>query len=217
MSVSVIGEPRPPLRVVVCDDHELLRSALRLILRPEEGLEVVGEAADGAEVVPLAQRLEPDVVVLDLQLPRLDGLQCLELLATASPRVRTVVLSAADDAETIDAAMRRGAAGYVLKSVNPLDLPAAIRQSVEGAVFQPSRLLEGLRPPGSRSGGLSEKESAVLDELAKGYSNRQIAQALWLSEQTVKFHLRNVYRKLGVANRTEALRLAHDRHLVPAA
>jgi DNA-binding NarL/FixJ family response regulator len=168
-------------------------------------------------VVPVAQRLEPDVVVLDLQLPRLDGLQCLELLATTCPRVRTVVLSAADDAETIDAAMRRGAAGYVLKSVNPLDLPAAIRQSVEGAVFQPARLLEGVRPPGSRAGGLSEKESAVLDELAKGYSNRQIAQALWLSEQTVKFHLRNVYRKLGVANRTEALRLAHDRHLVPAA
>lgn len=212
----MVGEPRPPLRVVVCDDHELLRSALRLILCPEEGLEVVGEAADGAEVVPLAQRLEPDVVVLDLHLPRLDGLQCLELLATACPRVRTVVLSAADDAETIDAAMRRGASGYVLKSVNPLDLPAAIRQSVEGAVFQPARLLEGLRQP-SRAGGLSEKESAVLDELAKGYSNRQIAQALWLSEQTVKFHLRNVYRKLGVANRTEALRLAHDRHLVPAA
>jgi len=215
--MTVVGEQRPPLRVVVCDDHELLRSALRLILCVEEGLEVVGEVADGADLVPLVSQLEPDIVVLDLHMPRVDGLQCLEHLATACPGVRTVVLSAADDPETIDAAMRRGAAGYVLKSVNPLDLPAAIRQSVEGSVFQPARLLDGVRSAASRPGGLSEKEAAVLDELAKGYSNRQIAQALWLSEQTVKFHLRNVYRKLGVANRTEALRLAHDRHLVAAA
>lgn len=205
-----------PLRVVVCDDHELMRSALRLLLVPDEGLEVVGEAADGAEALLLVAALDPDVIVLDLQMPRVDGYRCLEHLAERHPRTTALVLSASDDAETIDAALRRGAAGYVLKSINPLDLPAVVRQSVERAVFQPSTLLP-TRGAGLDETGLSEKERAVLAELAKGLSNRQIAQTLWLSEQTVKFHLRNVYRKLGVANRTEALRLAFDRRLVAAA
>lgn len=204
------------LRVVIVDDHELMRSALRLLLTPEQGIEVVGEAASGAEVLALVAAQRPDVVVLDLQMPNIDGFQCLEQLRARYPEIKCVVLSASDDAETIGAALCAGAAGYVLKSINPLDLPAAIRQSIEGSFFQPSALVSADRHGAARAAGLSEKEVAVLGELAQGKSNRQIAQALWLSEQTVKFHLRNVYRKLGVANRTEALRLALDRHLVAA-
>jgi len=207
---------RQPLRVLVCDDHALMRSALRLLLTSEQGLEVVGEAETGDAVLPLVEAHRPDLVVLDLQMPNVDGLQCLEQLRARHPEVTCVVLSATDDSETIAAALRRGAAGYVLKSINPLDLPAAIRQAVEGSVFQPSALLAADRNGAARAAGLSEKEVEVLGELVQGKSNRQIAQALWLSEQTVKFHLRNVYRKLGVANRTEALRLALDRHLVAA-
>ena len=204
------------IRVVVCDDHELMRSAFRMVLTPEEGIEVVGEAGDGPALLALAERVEPDVVLLDLHLPLLDGLRCLEVLRERQPRVATVVVSAADDPATIDAALRRGAAAYVLKAVNPLDLPATVRQAVEGSVLRPApRAAAGRAPQGAA--GLSEKEAAVLLELAKGRSNREIAQALWLSEQTVKFHLRNVYRKLGVANRTDALRLAFDRDLVAAA
>jgi DNA-binding NarL/FixJ family response regulator len=204
------------LRVVVCDDHELMRSALCAVLTPDEGLEVVGEAADGNAMLALVAAAEPDVVTLDLGLPGLDGLRCLELLRERHPDVATVVVSATDDPATIDAAFRRGAAAYALKSVNPLDLPATVRQAVEGSVFRPDRSAGGTLEP-SRATGLSEKEAVVLAELAKGHSNREIARTLWLSEQTVKFHLRNVYRKLGVANRTDALRLALERDLVAAA
>jgi DNA-binding NarL/FixJ family response regulator len=210
------GEENMLLRVVVADDHELMRSALRILLTPDEGLVIVGEAASGASVLPLVEEHQPDVVVLDLQMPHMDGFQCLEQLRARYPEVRCVVLSASDDPEAIGAALSRGAAGYVLKSINPLDLPAAIRQSVEGSIFQPASVISVDRNGAARAAGLSEKEVEVLSELAQGKSNRQIAQAMWLSEQTVKFHLRNVYRKLGVANRTEALRLALDRHLVAA-
>jgi DNA-binding NarL/FixJ family response regulator len=206
-----------PLRVVVADDHALMRSALCLLLTPEEGLEVVGEAASGTEVLPLVDRTRPDVLVLDLHMPQLDGFRCLEQLAEHHPGVRVVVLSGSDDEASIEAAFRRGAVAYVLKSIDPVDLPAAVRQAVAGCVFQPGALLAAARTSPSRAAGLSDKECEVLAELAKGHSNRQIAQTLWLSEQTVKFHLRNVYRKLGVGNRTEALRLALDRHLVDAA
>jgi DNA-binding NarL/FixJ family response regulator len=208
---------RVPLRVVVADDHELIRSTLRLLLTPAEGLEIVGEAVTGAEVTPLVERTSPHVVVLDLHMPLVDGLQCVEQLAATHPEVTTVLLSAVDDRGVIEAALRRGAAAYVLKTIDPFDLAAAIRQSVEGCVFQPGSLL-GDRPPAAvAAAGLSEQEARVLAELSKGQSNRQIAETLWLSQQTVKFHLRNVYRKLGVANRTEALRLALERHLVDAA
>jgi DNA-binding NarL/FixJ family response regulator len=204
------------LRVVVCDDHELMRTALCAVLTPDEGIDVVGEAADGAAMLALVEAVEPDVVMLDLGLPGLDGLRCLELLREQHPHVASVVVSASDDPATIDAAFRRGATAYALKSVNPLDLPATVRQAVEGSVFRPDRS-GGSALEHSRATGLSEKEAVVLAELAKGHSNREIAQTLWLSEQTVKFHLRNVYRKLGVANRTDALRLALERDLVAAA
>jgi DNA-binding NarL/FixJ family response regulator len=205
------------LRVVVCDDEPLMRAALRLVLTPAEAFEIVGEATNGAEVLSLVERTAPDVVLLDLQMPRLDGFQCLDHLERRQPNVTTVVLSGADDEASIEAALRRGAARYVLKSINPLDLPAVIRQSVEGSVFQPGSLAAGGRSGAARKAGLSEKETEVLAELARGQSNQQIAQRLWLSEQTVKFHLRNIYRKLSVTNRTEAVRFAFDRRLVEAA
>ncbi|HSL63559.1 MAG TPA: response regulator transcription factor, partial [Gaiellaceae bacterium] len=176
-----------PLRVVVCDDHALMRSALCLLLTPEEGLEVVGEAGSGLEVLPLVERTRPDVVVLDLNMPQLDGLTCLERLAEQHPQVRTVVLSGSDDEASVDAALRRGAVSYVLKSVDPVDLPALVRQAVAGCVFQPGMLLAAARQSPSKAAGLSDKECEVLAELAKGHSNRQIAETLWLSEQTVKF------------------------------
>jgi DNA-binding NarL/FixJ family response regulator len=208
---------RAPLRVVVADDHALMRSTLRLLLTPAEGLQVVGEAATGAEVAPLVERTKPDVVVLDLHMPGLDGLQCVEQLAGSHPGVTAVVLSAADERDTIEAALRRGAAAYILKSIDPLDLAVAVRQSVEGCVFQAGTLLADTRPRAVRAAGLSDKEAQVLTELTKGQSNRQIAETLWLSEQTIKFHLRNVYRKLGLTNRTEAARYAISHGLVARA
>jgi DNA-binding NarL/FixJ family response regulator len=126
------------------------------------------------------------------------------------------MLSGVEDPHVIESAFRRGAHGYILKSVNPFDLPAAIRQIVDGSVIhRPLDARDGAAPV-SRSAGLSDKEVAVLVELCHGRTNKQIAAQLWLSEQTVKFHLRNIYRKLGIKSRTEALRYAYEHDLATA-
>lgn len=209
--IGVLSGMRPlNLTIVVVDDHALMREAVCAILGDAEGIEVVGEAESGAQALERAGALHPDVVLLDLRLPDVDGLACLEALRRAHPRTAVVIFSGVDDPELIGAALSRGAAGYVLKRINPLDLPSAIRQAVEPSVFQPLSLGMQAEP----RGGLSEKELGVLEHLALGRSNREIAQELWISDQTVKFHLRNVYRKLGASTRTEAIRIAHDRALV---
>lgn len=198
------------LKILVVDDHALMREAVCAILADAEGIEVAGEAETAAQALRRADELEPDVVLLDLRLPDVEGLACLEALRRRHPETAVVVFSGVDEPELISAALARGAAGYVLKRINPLDLPSAIRQAVEPSVFQPASL--GLQE--EPRGGLSEKELGVLEHLALGRSNREIAQELWISDQTVKFHLRNVYRKLGASTRTEAIRIAHDRALV---
>lgn len=200
------------LKILVVDDHALMREAVATILELAEGVEVVGEAETGAAALQLADELRPDVVLLDLRLPDVDGFACLDALRRRHPQTQVVMFSAVDDAELVAAALARGAAGYVLKRISPLDLPAAIRQTVERSVFHGGR--SAVEPP---EAGLSEKELEVLDQLARGCSNREIASALWISDQTVKFHLRNVYRKLGASTRTEAIRIAHERALLHAA
>jgi DNA-binding NarL/FixJ family response regulator len=162
------------------------------------------------------QQVAADFVLLDVQLPGIDGLGVLETLAERHARVKVVMLSAVEDPQVIESAFRRGASGYILKSVNPHDLPAAIRQIAEGTVIHLSTTAHHGAAPATRPGGLSEKELAVLAELSHGHTNKQIAANLWLSEQTVKFHLRNVYRKLGIATRTEALRYAYENGLIEA-
>jgi DNA-binding NarL/FixJ family response regulator len=199
------------MKILVVDDHALMREAVRAIIDDADGMEVAGEAQTGAQALRRTAELQPDVVLLDLRLPDVDGLGCLEMLRRRHPETPVVVFSAVDEPELIGAALARGAAGYVLKRISPLDLPAAIRQSIEQSVFQP----RAVAVEESRA-GLSEKELGVLEQLALGRSNREIAAELWISDQTVKFHLSNVYRKLGVSTRTEAIRIAHDRALVPA-
>ena len=193
-----------------------MRDAVKMVLEGLEDIELVGEAANGHELLSLVARVEPDFVLLDVQLPGLDGLACLEALAARHPRVRVAMLSAVDDRQVIESAFRRGARGYIHKTVNPFDLPAAIRQIVDETVIHRS-----LSSPSATSAtqvpGLSAKEAAVLAELSQGHSNKEIARRLWLSEQTVKFHLRNIYRKLGITSRTEALRYAYEHDLAPVA
>jgi DNA-binding NarL/FixJ family response regulator len=198
------------LKILVVDDHALMREAVRAIIEGADGMEVVGEAETSAQALRRTAELEPDVVLLDLRLPDVEGLGCLETLRREHPDTPVVVFSAVDDRDLIAAALARGAAGYVLKRISPLDLPAAIRQTVERNVFHQQDIAVDERPS-----GLSEKELEVLAQLTLGQSNREIAAALWLSDQTVKFHLSNVYRKLGASTRTEAIRIAHERALVP--
>jgi DNA-binding NarL/FixJ family response regulator len=204
------------IRVVLVEDHALMRDAVKLVFDDTEDVELVGEVANGHDLLPLMSRVEADFVLLDVHLPGLDGLGCLEALAERHPQVKVAMLSAVEDPQVIESAFRRGARGYILKTVNPFDLPAAIRQIVdESVIHRPLAAREGA-VPASRAGGLSEKEVAVLAELCNGHTNKQIAARLWLSEQTVKFHLRNIYRKLGIKSRTEALRYAYEHDLAAA-
>ena len=204
------------IRVVLAEDHALMRDAVKVVFDETEDVELVGEVANGHDLLPLMSRVEADFVLLDVQLPGLDGLGCLEALAERHPQVKVAMLSAVEDPQVIASAFRRGARGYILKTVNPFDLPAAIRQIVdESVIHRPLDAREGVAPT-PRAGGLSEKEVAVLVELCHGHTNKEIAARLWLSEQTVKFHLRNIYRKLGIKSRTEALRYAYEHDLAAA-
>lgn len=203
------------IRVVVADDHALMRDAVRLVLDETADVALVGEVANGHDLLPLLARVDADFVLLDVHLPGLDGLGCLEVLAERHASVKVAMLSAVEDAQVIESAFRRGAAGYILKTVNPFDLPAAIRQIVdESVIHRPLAARDSAAASPARS--LSEKELAVLAELTNGSTNKQIASRLWLSEQTVKFHLRNIYRKLGIKSRTEALRYAYEHDLATA-
>ena len=204
------------IRVILVEDHALMRDAIKLVFDSVEDVQLVGEVANGHDLLPLMRQVEADFVLLDVQLPGADGLECLAALANHYPQVKVAMLSAVDDQQGIESSFWRGASGYILKSVNPYDLPGAIRQIVEKTVIHLPAA--GHNPaPASLPGGLSAKEVAVLAELAHGHTNKQIAASLWLSEQTVKFHLRNVYRKLGINSRTEALRYAYEHDLTALA
>jgi DNA-binding NarL/FixJ family response regulator len=202
------------LRVLLAEDHSLMREAVRLVLDEADGMEVVGEAENGEQALQLAAQTQPDVVLLDIRMPGMDGLRCLELLRERHPDVTVAILSSLDEPEQINAALRRGAAGYIIKTISPGDLPAALRQMVERSVYYSVSNLEQAYGRSARAAGLSEKEIAILQHLAEGRSNRQIAAELYISEQTVKFHLRNIYRKLGINSRTEAMRFAYEHDLV---
>jgi DNA-binding NarL/FixJ family response regulator len=200
------------LRVLVADDHKLMLEALRLALADAEGIELVGETSEGTKVVPLAGQLQPDIVLLDFRMPDMDGLAVLDRMRERYPGIKVVMLSGSDDPELIQEALRRGASAFVLKRIDPADLPGAIRQAASGTVYATLGADDDLEP--APTAGLTPKERDVLLRMARGLSNAEIGRELWLSQQTVKFHLTNIYRKLGVANRTEAARVALERGLV---
>jgi DNA-binding NarL/FixJ family response regulator len=205
------------IKVLLADDHKLMLEGVRRALSEVEDIEVVGEASLGTQVLPLVNRTSPDVVLLDLQMPGMGGLQCLEQIAQRHPNVKVVVLSAFDDQEHIQSAFRRGATAYIVKSVNPVDLPSALRQALESTVYQGVRVIAGTPAGPEDRMGLTDRELAMLKALARGLSNQAISKEFWVAEQTVKFHLSNIYRKLGVGNRTEAARFAYERGLIEMA
>jgi DNA-binding NarL/FixJ family response regulator len=200
------------LRVLIADDHELMVEAIRLALaQAGDEFEVVGTTSRGPQVLPLVAQTQPDVVLLDLRMPAMDGLTCLELIRTRHPNVKTIVLSGLEDPGVVRSAFTRGATAYIRKSVNPRDLPSAVRQAVEGTVLHPTfGEPEPTETDATKDVGLSDREQSILRALGEGLSNKQIAKEFWLAEQTVKFHLTNIYRKLGVATRTEAVRRAYQ-------
>jgi DNA-binding NarL/FixJ family response regulator len=201
-------------KVLIADDHALILEGIRRALESVEDIEVVGEARRGSQVLPLITRTNPDLVLLDIRMPELDGLSCLDLIRKRHPDVRVVVLSAFTDRDHIEAALRRGASAYVVKSVSPLDLPSALRQAIDGTVFNVLGVPDNGEGYVADETGLTKREIDMLKALARGLSNQAIGKEMWVSEQTVKFHLRNIYRKLGVGSRTEAARYAYERGLV---
>ncbi len=198
----------PPVRLLVADDHQLIRDAIRLVLAEVDDFEIVGEARSGREALELVARTAPDLVLLDLRMPDLDGLECLAQITAGYPDVKVVILSAVADPQSVEAALARGAVSYVLKTVDPQDLAPALRQAVKRTVFHAVVKAPGGRA--SESAGLTAKELTVLRGIAAGKPSKEIAAELWVTEQTVKFHLTKIYRKLGVANRTDAARWAYE-------
>ncbi len=192
-------------------------AAIRRALADAEDFEIVGEVSVGSHVVPAARETQPNVVLLDMRMPELDGLGCLERLRKHDPTIAVVILSSYSDEAQIEAARKAGARGYVVKTVEPVDLAAVLRSALSGQSFA---VWGAGEPQGAASTAgeiaLSEREAAVLEAVARGLSNREIGRQLWISEQTVKFHLRNVYRKLGISSRIEAVRYAYRMGLVAA-
>jgi DNA-binding NarL/FixJ family response regulator len=202
------------VRVLIADDHRLIAEGIKRALTAEEDFEVVGEASTGSQVLPLVRRTSPDLVLLDLRMPGLDGLSALEQIKRDHPAIKVVILSASTDPAVIQTALARGASAYIIKSVNPVDLPATLRQAMEGNVFHAVGLPNPNQPTAASELGLTAREIGIIQALARGLSNQAIGKELFVAEQTVKFHLTNIYRKLDAANRTEAVRLAYQRGII---
>jgi DNA-binding NarL/FixJ family response regulator len=188
--------------------------AIRLTLEQSEDIELVGEALTGSEALPLIGRTHPDLVLLDIRMPQMDGLTCLGKIRERHPKIKVVILSGIDEPEQIQTALKHGASAFVVKHVDPRDLASALRQAMAGTVFQMLGSGESSEENAAKAAGVTESEMRVLTALARGLSNKQIAAELFITEQTVKFHLTNIYRKLNVANRTEATRYAYQHGIV---
>jgi DNA-binding NarL/FixJ family response regulator len=215
------------IRVLLADDQRLVRGGFRMILRAEPGIEVVGEAADGREAVEQAARLQPDVVLMDVRMPNMDGLEATRrLLSGPEPRPRVVVLTTFDLDEYVYEALRAGASGFLLKDAPEDQLVSAIRLAADGgAMFSPSvtkTLIEEFAGRSQRVAPtpaldeLTERETQVLRLLARGLSNRELADELVVSEHTAKTHVARILTKLGLRDRTQAVILAYESGLIRA-
>ena len=199
------------MKVLIADDNRLMLEGFRRALERVEDIEIVGTTHAGEQLLSLVERRRPNVVAMELGLRTADGGSCLDAIRATHPEVKVVVLSASPTSETIRSALGRGAAAFVVKNINPLDIPSALRQAYEETVYHPFG--EPSPEDTLRAAGLTEREMMMLKALARGMSNKAISQELWVTEQTVKFHLGNVYRKLGVSNRLAAATIAHGHGL----
>jgi DNA-binding NarL/FixJ family response regulator len=206
-------------RVLVVDDQPLVRSGFRMVLEERADLELVGEAADGVEALELARELDPDVILMDVRMPNLDGVEATRQLVESGTRARILVLTTFDLDEYVYAAIRAGASGFLLKDVEPAELVDAIRVVAAGnSLFGPAateRLVARFAPDAGRTlDELTEREKEILTLLASGLSNAELAEKLFLSETTVKTHVSAILRKLRVRDRVQAVIAAYDAGLV---
>jgi DNA-binding NarL/FixJ family response regulator len=206
------------IRVVVADDHNVVRAGIRELLSDEDDIAVIGEARNGLEAVDLATALHPDVVVMDIAMPELTGVEATRQIRASAPGVRVLVLTSYADDPYIYGLLDAGATGYILKTAESREIVRAVRATAAGqSAIDPAvapRLIARLTQPPSSGDTLTERELDVLRRAARGLTNKQIGADLAISDRTVQNHLANIYAKLGVASRTEAVTAALQRRLI---
>ena len=207
-----------PIRVMLVDDHTVVRSGLGAVLSTSDDMLLVAEAGDGEEAVRICQRATPDVVLMDLLMPKMDGVAATKAILAACPQIKIIALTSFKEKEYVEGALKAGATGYLLKNVSADELVAAIRRAVSG---QPSLspeaaqvLIKRVNEPAGPTYDITEREQEILALMVEGLSNADIAERLIVSQSTVKFHVSNILSKLGVASRTEAVALALKHNLV---
>ncbi len=209
---------RPPIRVLLVDDHQMVRKGLATFLKVFDDLELAGEAADGAEAVSQCRRLQPDVVLMDMVMPEMDGATATRLIRKQCPDVQVLALTSFTEEKQVHNALQAGAIGYLLKDVSAEELAHAIRAAHAGrATLSPEAtqaLIQAASQPPEAGHDLTEREQSVLALMVEGLSNTQIAGRLVVSPSTIKFHVSNILAKLGAASRSEAVALAVRNKLV---
>ncbi len=209
------------LRVCIADDHMLMLYGVRDVLQQAGDIDIVGLAHTGQDALKLVEEHEPDLVLLDHRMPGMDGIACLTEIKRRWPHIQVVMLSASEDSESISAALKAGASAFIGKRINPVDLASALRQVVAGVIYHRSAVGDDARVQAAEAAtspghDLTARERTMLEAVSRGLSTKAISRELWISEKTVKFHLTNIYRKLGVHNRTSAMRYAFEHDLVPS-
>ena len=210
-----------PIRILVADDHLIIRQGLRLILETQEGFELVGEAADGAEAVRLCGELQPDVVLMDLRMPGMDGLHAIERLRTEQPGIAVVILTTFNEDDLMMRGLRLGAKGYLLKDTDRETLFHTIRAASRGETLLRPEIMARVLAQGKNAGAsasapaeLTERELEVLRGVAQGERSKEIAFRLGITERTVKAHLASIYNRLGVDSRAAAIAVAAQRGIL---
>jgi NarL family two-component system response regulator LiaR len=207
-----------PIRVLLVDDHMVVRSGLSTVLSVYDDLKLVGEAGDGEEAIRLSERLQPDVILMDLLMPKMDGVTAIKAIKTRWPQIQIIALTSFKEKEYVEGALKAGANGYLLKDVSAEELVNAVRRATAG---QPSLspeaaqvLMKNVSEPALPHQDMTGRELEILALMVEGLSNNEIAERLIISQSTVKFHVSNILSKLGVTGRTEAVALAVKHHLV---
>jgi len=210
--------PDEPIRILLADDHDMVRRGLAVFLEAFPDMELVGEAGDGTEAVALCDQVHPDVVLMDVLMPQMDGIEATRRIKAKDPHIQVLMLSSSKDEDLIKSGIQAGAIGYILKNISVEEMAEAVRAAYHGQSTLSPAVTQALvaataRPPEPEY-HLTERERELLALLIKGLSNPEIADRLTISLSTVKFHISSILAKLGVSSRTEAVAMALERHLV---